>query len=280
MNKLKKIFVGILLFSTVFVLSCTSVFALTSWSAPSSFKIYNNATGVIGVLKTSMLDSEAKKFMIDYYNSEGGNYIVAENGGITYFILLTGSINSSTVRVFPSNPNMIELRCAYKIVMFSSSTGEPYKSPSDLSYVNTFSAITGSNAGRQLSCFIQYKTITNLGIPKSSLYSIWKPVFDSPQGAFFITYDDIGNKPDPPPESSEPEPPVSSEPPPPPYMPTIPEIGKIEDKYIPYDTTIWNYFLKYVMNAIGKSANYGFLILAIILAFWLITRIVRIFSRH
>lgn len=48
--------------------------------------------------------------------------------------------------------------------------------------------------------------------------------------------------------------------------------------YTPWDMSFIDSAIAYIWNAIGKATNYGILILVIIIAFFLITRIVKIFS--
>lgn len=78
----------------------------------------------------------------------------------------------------------------------------------------------------------------------------------------------------------EPDPPSSSEPDPPSIPETsFPEVGLIENEYVPYDTRYWNEFSDLVLAYIGSSTNVGFLCLAIILGLWLIIRIVKHFTK-
>lgn len=91
-----------------------------------------------------------------------------------------------------------------------------------------------------------------------------------------IWYDIPPEEPDPPSSSSTPEP---SPPPtieqPPLNFPTFP---KVENKWVPYDTTIWNDFAHKIRSSIGNSTNIGFTIFAIILGILVALRVVKRFT--
>lgn len=97
----------------------------------------------------------------------------------------------------------------------------------------------------------------------------------------FMISDDISGEesPDPPPSSSSvPDPPLIT--PPDPVQPPLdyPSFPKIEDKYIPYDTTTWNGFAYRVRTAIGSSTNIGLQLFAVLVGIFVVIGVVRKFT--
>lgn len=88
---------------------------------------------------------------------------------------------------------------------------------------------------------------------------------------------------DTPPEPTPTPPPVELPDPPSPPEITQPPIAyptfpKIENIYVPYDTTIWNKFADTIRSSIGSSTNIGFGILAMVLGVFVVLRIIHKFT--
>lgn len=236
------------------------------WIAPSGSTIYNNTTGVVGVLKTSKLDAEGRAFMQNFIDGKGYWLITAEGSRTRFYYWETKpSFTVSAGALFSSN---------FKSVEWNAITCEP----SPYTYVSGLPVyvIPASSTPRNIGdTFISYQTAIDSGIQKSQLGFVWKPVRDSPTGAFMVRYDDMGsNAPDPPPTSSEPEPEPT-----PPQIPDFPTVGKYDNKYIVYDTTKWNGFASTIKGYIGSATNIGLVILAILVGIWIVIWIVKRFSK-
>ncbi len=59
----------------------------------------------------------------------------------------------------------------------------------------------------------------------------------------------------------------------------FPIIDRVENEYVPYDTTVWNTFLDWVKNSIGSATNIGFILFAYIFGILLVISIVRKFTK-
>lgn len=285
-NKLLKIIVSMAMISTLFTTMAFSVSAacIPVGATGDIFTTRSDGIGSIGTLKSSLLDDEARAFLRDWRNDNGTFFVTTDGTSIYFFKMISGNVKAGTSS---SNNTVWFLDCTLSSVAFSVTTGDPVKedlcgnSTDNFLFTDSCPSYGSGNMNNiGFSKFIQYKALSKYGITKqNAFFSIWSPVYTSPNGDFYVVFDD--NLKDEPPVSSEPEPlpPVSSEPLPPYDYPDFPTIGGSDNKYVPYDTTLWNGFADYIKGSIGSAVNIGMLILAGLLCIWIAIWLVKRFTK-
>lgn len=236
---------------------------------PSLGLLMDESTATIGPLKSSLLSTGARAFLrewqndssdwvIFFYVSNGKNCIVFAKFPTpvsTYY-----SVTSSSYRLIKDSSS--------RFISFDLDTGNPLSADISLgSYSVSFNYPPFN--------FVQYRYFMQAGLT-SAYPNIWKPVKESPTGAFTVLLDD-----EEPPTPSEPDPPVSSEPDPPPPVsyPDFPVVGPTDNKYIPYDVTVWNRFADHIKKTLGTLVPICLICLSVILGIRVVVKLVNHFAK-
>lgn len=242
--------------------------------------LMDDATATIGPLKSSQVSKRGRE-LLDKWR-DGSSDLLA----VCYEDSLTGVSGASRSISF------IEFQNSIESFFFLNSSGElriradSYKLYRFSGYKVSFSVDTGdcvfdtsftssSVDGSYFMNFIQYRAFSSIGLT-SAYPNIWKPVKESPTGAFTVIFDDEA-----PPTPSEPDPPAPSEPDPPPPVsyPDFPVVGPTDNRYIPYDTTVWNQFAGHIKKTLGALVPVCLICLSIILGIRVVVKLVNHFAK-
>ncbi len=289
--RLKRLLVIVPLAAALFVMGTGNALAATGFvKNEADFPVLDAATSTVR-LKTTGFSEGDFDFIREFLASDSKDWYVCGCYGVSNSVLPGVPI----IRIYhyaslPSAISYSKYSSGYWRFDFSSSlgswlcmtfladSGEPYAVTPvkpDSSYVGYGSA---SSSIKDFAAYmpIYYPFLTGSSVDPAKVNDIWSGAL--PGSTVNFIFEGLNDT--PPPASSEPEPPVSSEPDPPPVVsyPDFPTVGEVDSPYVPYDTTVWNQFTSFVKGRIGAAVNIGFIILAVLLGFWVCTRIIRKFT--
>ena len=248
-------------------------FALTPdgyYEFPTASLFYQEGgNSYIGTLKTSMLSDTQKNFMRDWLLKSDRNicsYYAKEN--TVFFITLPdgyenkGKIITYSGYVALSNLSS-SVSASYSMVAFNATTGEPipYSGLSN-GVVRSMSGVASYPVGYVISSTY----FNDVGFPFGNEYLV-----DYSGRLYFVDDDGLLEGDEPPASSSEPE---TSEP-----AFEFPEIQPTDNQYIAYDVTVWNRAANVIKQSAGNSINISWLILAMVMGWLLVSRIVKKLSK-
>lgn len=249
-------------------------FALTSdgyYEFPTASMFYQDGgNSYIGTLKTSMLSDTQKDFMRDWFLESDRNICsYYPKYDVVLFVTLPDGYEDKGKMVIYDNFVCLKNISAnsvtnFSVVAFDATTGEPVKYPhaSTSALVCTMIGVSSYPLGYVISSTY----FNDVGFPFGNEYLV-----DYSGHLYFVDDDGLLEGDEPPASSSEPE---TSEP-----AFEFPEIQPTDNPYIAYDVTIWNRAANVIKQSAGNSINISWLILAMVMGWLLVSRIVKKLSK-
>lgn len=229
--------------------------------------IVDEPHATLGPLKASLMDAKSRSYLREW-QTDSSNWIIFVTSRSLVFVRLPVPVTA----YFAFNGSGLSLlkSCPIIQLVFDLDSGEP----AVYSGTNYLSKSWTTSTGLPKD-FIQYKYFSPLGVTSDNI-NVWKPVKESPAGAFTVLLDD-----EEPPTPSEPDPPTPSEPDPPPPVsyPDFPVVGPADNQYIPYDVTVWNQFADHIKKTLGALVPVCLICLSIILGIRVVVKLVNHFAK-
>jgi hypothetical protein len=225
-------------------------------------------------LLTSKCDSVGKDFMIDFFNDMKSG----DSSDSLYIVYREGTSDSSLGSLYflrSSVPlNIINLDNGNDAIKPQSGSLRSYRFTFDYIFDREFYP-KGFEVGSQL-------WINDGVYDNSFIFCASNPTFSVPD-TYMPAYDGLGFVDDDglldtlPEPGPEPEPEPEPEPTPTPNPPSFPTVPKVNNKYVPYDTTVWNGFSNSTRGVIGSIMPVLFKILAMIYGIIIVLSIIKAF---
>lgn len=237
--------------------------------SPSLGLLMDESTATIGPLKASLLNADARSFLREWQN-DSSDWIIFfyANGGSNCLVFAKLPTPASTYYSVTSSSYHLIKNISSRFLVFDLDTGNPI-------YPDIRSGSYSTSSYYPPFDFVQYRYFMQAGLT-SAYPNIWKPVKESPTGAFTVLLDD-----EEPPTPSEPDPPTPSKPDPPPPVsyPDFPVVGPADNQYIPYDVTVWNQFADHIKKTLGALVPVCLICLSIILGIRVVVKLVNHFAK-
>ncbi|WP_101911431.1 hypothetical protein [Marasmitruncus massiliensis] len=227
----------------------------------------------IGTLVTSTLTNAQKDFLRAWLESDTNMLAYSRNSSLTHGQIVFYIFSSNTVLTSSSTSSdtawatlQFASGAQFSSLNFDAVTG---KQVGDGTYCNTSgtSRSVGSSNSIGVGTLISgtiFDKFSNVSLPSSALLDF--------EGRLYLEDDDgLLEGDEPPASSSEPE---TSEP-----AYEFPEVQPTDNQYIAYDVTVWNRAADVIKQSAGNSINISWLILALVMGWLLVSRIVKKLSK-
>lgn len=228
--------------------------------------LMDDATATIGPLKVGQLTTAGRSFLREWQEDSSNWLVTVQSNSRPIVIFMRFPSPASNYFSVSASSYSLKSSVNYSYLSFYLDTGDPLMLSAS-SHAMSATSIPFN--------FVQYRYFMQAGLT-SAYPNIWKPVKESPTGAFTVLLDD-----EDPPTPSEPDPPTPSEPDPPPPVsyPDFPVVGPTDNRYIPYDTTVWNQFADHIKKTLGALVPVCLICLSIILGIRVVVKLVNHFAK-